>query len=128
MSVASIVLFCADAGRTARFYAALGAAFEEERHDAGPVHFAVELDDVHFALYDAGGDPVVAEHRAAGEVFVGFYVPSLDAAVEAITALGHPPVSPHEQMPWGCRVLVVDPDGRTVELNDREHCPASESG
>jgi hypothetical protein len=28
----------------------------------------------------------------------------------------------HEQMPWGCRVLLQDPDGRTVEINQRDHC------
>jgi hypothetical protein len=28
----------------------------------------------------------------------------------------------HEQMPWGCRVVVEDPDGRAIEVNDRTHC------
>ena len=29
----------------------------------------------------------------------------------------------HEQMPWGCRMVAEDPDGRAVEINQRGHCP-----
>jgi hypothetical protein len=31
-------------------------------------------------------------------------------------------MSGHERMDWGCRVVVQDPDGRAVELNQRGHC------
>jgi len=54
-------------------------------------------------------------------MFPGFYVDSLD---EVTAALAGSIVGDHEQMPWGCRILVLDPDGRTVEINQREHCPA----
>jgi lactoylglutathione lyase len=122
VDVASIVLFSAHAEQTVAFYRALGVQLLDERHDEGPVHVAAELGGVHFAIYEADGEPVVAWHRRPGEVFVGFYVESLDAVVQAATADGGRQVSAHEQMPWGCRVLLEDPDGRTVEVNDRSHC------
>jgi hypothetical protein len=28
----------------------------------------------------------------------------------------------HEQMPWDRRIVVEDPDGRAVEINQRGHC------
>ncbi|MGD0062645.1 MAG: hypothetical protein ABSB76_04285 [Streptosporangiaceae bacterium] len=34
-----------------------------------------------------------------------------------------PVLTAHEVMPWGCRVVAEDPDGRAVEINQRHHCP-----
>jgi predicted enzyme related to lactoylglutathione lyase len=122
VEVASIVLFSSQATAVAEFYAAVGATLIDEQHDDGPVHFAVELGDVHFAIYQADGNTKVASHRQPGESFLGFYVDSLDAVIGAMSTLGNQPTTEHEQMPWGCRILFEDPDGRTVEINDREHC------
>jgi hypothetical protein len=60
--------------------------------------------------------------RAAGGCFPGFWVDSLDAIVPALRALTTTVMSGHERMDWGCRVVVQDPDGRAVELNQRGHC------
>lgn len=122
LELASIVLFSNQPTALAEFYAAIGAAIVDERHDDGPVHFAVELDAVHFAIYHADGETVVAGHRRPGESFIGFYVDSLDDVVGALAAIGRSAVCEHQQMPWGCRILFDDPDGRTVEINDRKHC------
>ncbi|HTW19480.1 MAG TPA: VOC family protein [Mycobacteriales bacterium] len=122
--VASIVLFASDAPRCAEFYRSAGIALVDERHDDGPTHYAAELGPVHFAIYQATGPTASLEHRRPGEVFVGFYVDSLDRVVAALTALGMEASGTHEQMSWGCRQLFHDPDGRTVEINDRNHCPS----
>jgi lactoylglutathione lyase len=124
LEIASIVLYSNNAAELTSFYEAAGAALEREQHDDGPVHFAVEIGGVHFAIYQAEGDAVVAAHREPGEVFVGFYVDSLDSVVSAMASNGVLPVTRHEQMPWGCRILFRDPDGRTVEINDKSHCSA----
>jgi predicted enzyme related to lactoylglutathione lyase len=86
------------------------------------VHYATEIGTIHFAIYGAEGKPAVVGHRQPGEVFIGLYVDSLDAAVAALNKLGAPASAGHERVPWGCRVLYQDPDGRTVEINDRAHC------
>jgi lactoylglutathione lyase len=124
IEIASIVLYSNKVAELANFYAAVGAALENEQHEDGPVHFAVEIGSAHFAIYQADGDSVTASHREPGEVFVGFYVDSLDAVIGAMAGNGVSPIAPHEQMPWGCRVLFQDPDGRTVEVNDKSHCTA----
>jgi hypothetical protein len=64
------------------------------------------------------------ERRSGGSFFPGFYVESLDRAVQALTRAGAPILTRHEQMPWGCRVVAEDPDGRAVEVNQRGHCPS----
>ncbi|MDN5744941.1 MAG: hypothetical protein L0H31_07450 [Nocardioidaceae bacterium] len=59
---------------------------------------------------------------APGSTFVGFYVPSLDAAQAALVDHGTPVLMEHQTMPWGCRILVEDPDGRHIEVNQTHHC------
>jgi lactoylglutathione lyase len=119
--IASVVLFSSDAAGCARFYIAAGIPLEDEQHEDGPVHFAAAVGSVHFAVYQADGTTTVVEHRQPGEVFFGFYVDSLDDVVASLAGIGANQSGPHEAMPWGCRVLFRDPDGRTIEINDRQH-------
>jgi predicted enzyme related to lactoylglutathione lyase len=122
VTVASIVLFAADLQRTADFYRLLGIALDVERHDDGPAHAAGEVDGVHVAVHQAGPPGPVPAFRATGSTFTGFYVDSLDDAVAALTGWGAPVLAAHEVRPWGCRAVVLDPDGRAVEVNQRDHC------
>jgi predicted enzyme related to lactoylglutathione lyase len=122
IEMASLVLFAADIGRTVAFYRAVGVLLEDEDHGEGPVHAAAEVGEVHVAVYAAQAPGRHPARRAGGSDFPGFYVDDLDAGLAAVTALGAPLLSAHERMPWGCRVVVEDPDGRAVEINDRQHC------
>ena len=123
--MASLVLFAADSEATAAFYRALGVEFEDEDHGEGPVHFATEVGSIHLAIYPAQTPGRATEHRAVGGVFPGFYVESLDRAVNAVCRVDSRILTAHEQMPWGCRVVVEDPDGRAIEVNQRRHCRPS---
>lgn len=120
---ASLVLFSDRPERTAAFYRALGVQLEDEDHGDGAVHFAADVDGVHFAVLDAeaAGQRGPA-WRQGGCTFPGFYVESLDKVLHAVTALGVPVVHPHQTREWGCRTVVQDPDGRHIELNQRGHC------
>jgi lactoylglutathione lyase len=121
--LASMVLFAANPPATAAFYRALDLVLEDEHHGDGPIHFAVELGTVHFAIYPAQAPGRAAERRTGGNVFPGFYVESLERAVSALKQAGAPILTEHEQMEWGCRVVAEDPDGRAVEIKQRGHCP-----
>lgn len=120
--VASIVLFASDAEATAAFYRAIGLDLIDEVHEEGPVHFAAELGEVHFAIYAAGAPGRAPERRAGGSSFPGFYVSSLDQVEDVLARIGARVLSGHEEMPWGCRIVAEDPDGRPVEINQRSHC------
>jgi predicted enzyme related to lactoylglutathione lyase len=122
VEVASLVVFAADLDKTAAFYRAVGLDLELEDHGSGPVHFAAEVDSVHFAVYPADSAGRAPARRAAGGSFPGFYVESLDDTTTALVDLGTPFLQQHQDMPWGCRVVVTDPDGRPVEVNQRGHC------
>lgn len=123
IEVASLVLFAAEPEKTADFYRVAGIALEEEDHGEGPVHFAAEVGGVHVAIYPAGSSGRAPTIRQGGSSFPGFYVDSLDAVTAELTRLEAPLLGGHEEMPWGCRIVVEDPDGRPVEINQRQHCP-----
>ena len=120
--IASLVLFATNAQNTADFYRAIGLDLAEESHDEGPEHLAVELGPVHLAIYEAAIPGRAPERRSGGDTFPGFYVESLGEATNALRNLGAPLIREHEAMPWGCRIIVQDPDGRAVEVNQKEHC------
>jgi lactoylglutathione lyase len=122
IAVSSIVLFAGDAERTGAFYRALGVPLEAEDHGDGPVHLAADLDGVHFAVFE-GSDPGRDQPwRCAGSTFAGLYVESLDNTVGALRAFGARVLAEHEERDWGCRAVVEDPDGRAVEISQRDHC------
>jgi len=121
--IASLVLYAADPEATAAFYRALGLGLEDEDHGEGPVHFATELGPVHFAIYPARTAGQAGERGCGGSTFPGFYVASLDRAAQALARAGAATLTGHDQMPWGCRIVAEDPDGRAVEVNQRGHCP-----
>jgi lactoylglutathione lyase len=120
--VASIVVYSAHHSQAAAFYRAIGLPLEDEEHDDGPVHYACELGPVHFAVYPAEGPGSAPNRRAAGSTFPGFYVDSLETVAAGLSKLSAPILGDHEHMPWGCRVVFQDPDGRPVEINQRDHC------
>lgn len=120
--VSSIVLFSARADRTIAFYRSVGIQFEEEDHGDGVVHAATDVGDFHFAIFAAADSEVTPGWRVGGSTFIGFYVDSLDATIKALTSIDVKVLADHEVRDWGCRVVVEDPDGRAVEINQRAHC------
>ena len=90
-----------------RFYSALGARFQSERHGDGPEHYAATLDGgLVLELY-----PVPDGSTPDAGLRLGL---SVDDIGETLRSLGQT-VTPR-QTQWGLRALVRDPDGRTVEL------------
>ncbi len=118
----ALVVYASDTARAAAFYRAVGVDLEDEDHGEGPVHFAADLGGVHFAIYPAEAPGRAPARRSGGASFPGFYVSSLDRVTAALAGLGAPVLQPHQEMPWGCRIVVEDPDGRPVEVNQRDHC------
>lgn len=119
MHLDAIILFSARAGEVVRFYRAIGLPLEDERHGDGPLHWACELGPVHLAIYAAEGGEAPGR-REGGATQLGFQVGGdLEAAVTAGTGAGGALLQAVEEVPWGRRALLADPDGRPVELNQR---------
>jgi len=106
-----VVLRSSDIARAAAFYSCLGLQFKLHRHGSGPEHFAAELPGGVFELY-----PLSAEGASTLGTRIGFRVPSVDAALAALSANPAAIVTPAKDSEWGRRAVVADPDGHRVEL------------
>ena len=121
--IASLVLFSGRIDKAVAFYRTVGLDLDCEEHGDGALHFAVDVGGVHFAILDAtGGRGRAPSWRLPGSSFPGFWVPSLADTVSALAAQGAPVLVEHELREWGCRAVLEDPDGRAVEINQRDHC------
>lgn len=110
----SLILYAADLKRTCEFYSRLGVPLEEEKHGDGPVHFAGELGSAHIAVFAA--KPGNALKRGeGGATQIGFRVDSVEKALASVA--GAKVLIPLQEVPWGKRAVIEDPDGRPVELN-----------
>ena len=103
-----IVLRCAHLDAARSFYEALGAHFVEEKHGEGPRHYAATFGGMTLELYPGEADVGTR---------VGFAVADVDAAVSTLQALGASVRVAPRDSPWGRRAVVLDPDGRRVELH-----------
>ncbi len=107
MKINLLVLRTARLDELQKFYSALGARFECERHGNGPDHYAATLgDDFVLELYPCIDGAVPDPGLRLGV--------SVDSIGEVLRSIGQS-VAPR-QTKWGLRALVRDPDGRTVEL------------
>jgi lactoylglutathione lyase len=106
-----VVLRSADMARAAAFYSRLGLQFMRHRHGTGPEHFAAELPGGVFELY-----PLTADGPSTLGTRIGFRVPSVDAAIAALSDFPGAIITAPRDSEWGRRAVVADPDGHRVEL------------
>lgn len=106
-----IVIRAKDLARTGTFYRALGLSFVTHAHGKGPLHLANQTTGPIFEIY-----PLQEKDLPTTSTRIGFSVPSVDEAYEALLALGGEPISSPRDSEWGRRAVVADPDGHRVEL------------
>ncbi len=112
LSLSLLVLKTSQLDRLKAFYECIGCEFVKEKHGKGPIHYAAEIEECLLELY-----PIPAgKDSGASTVRVGFRVERLDEVItlfrEQALSIDQTPV----QSPWGYRAVVIDPDGRKVEL------------
>jgi predicted enzyme related to lactoylglutathione lyase len=111
ITLSLVVLRSPDIVRAAAFYTRLGLQFSRHRHGSGPEHFAAELPGGVFELY-----PISSDGQSTLGTRIGFRVPSVDAALAALSDFPGAVVMPAKDSEWGRRAVVADPDGHRVEL------------
>jgi predicted enzyme related to lactoylglutathione lyase len=98
------------------FYEALGLQFGEERHGNGPLHFSAHVGQTVFEIYPL---PKSIE-KADPTTRLGFTVEGLDETIRRLKAAGVPVATEPKRTEWGYGAVVKDPDGRSVELNQKQ--------
>jgi catechol 2,3-dioxygenase-like lactoylglutathione lyase family enzyme len=110
VSLSLLVLRCTNLQSTLGFYRLLGLSFTEEQHGTGPLHYSAALGEAVLELYPAQNDQNVERIR------IGFTVNSLPETLQTLQENGVKVLSSPRQTAWGIMAVVLDPDGRTVEI------------
>lgn len=92
------------------FYQQLGLQFTHHRHGNGPLHYATEMNGLVFEIYPLPKASVKPDKSTR----LGFTVQKLDTLLSQLDA--NAITSPPQQQEWGYTAVVMDPDGRKIEL------------
>lgn len=98
------------------FYQALGIALVEEKHGKGPVHFAAVMGEFVFEIYPLSAD----QSDSVDFTRLGFRVANLEVVLSQLQERSVPILSPIRNTAWGLNAVVSDPDGRAVDLFQRQ--------
>lgn len=111
MNLNLLVLRCKNIEATKNFYEKLGLKFVKEQHGKSPIHYSTEIDQITIELYPLKEGYPVESNR------LGFRVDFNDIQTYLVH-VGIEIVSEYE-FSNQLIVVVVDPDGRKVELSNR---------
>jgi lactoylglutathione lyase len=112
-----VVLRTAKMDATRQFYHTLGLQLNQEQHGAGPVHFSCASGNTILEIYPAA-DGTAPERKSGGATMLGFSINSLDVLLSVLKSQATPVIGEPKDSPWGRRAVVLDPDGRAVELSE----------
>src|SRR5947209_298845 len=101
VSLKLLVLKTRQVDRLRDFYQALGVALTEERHGAGPPHFAGNVGDATLEVY-----PLPEGAAVDSTTRLGFAVENLAHVVQALRAAGAAIADEPRQTAWGLRAVV----------------------
>ena len=116
-SLSLLVLRTERIGACLEFYRRLGLTLVEEKHGKGPVHYSSSFNGITIEIYPET-QKNHTENRAERTIRLGFTVESRAATLEFLEALGAVVLKPPSITQWGHRAVVLDPDGREVEINE----------
>jgi predicted enzyme related to lactoylglutathione lyase len=111
-----IVLKTRQVEQVRTFYQVLGLDLTEEQHGKGPIHFAGRIGDVVIEIYPLPNDASLVDSSTR----LGFDVENVAQVIMALDSIGTCIVSLPKDTPWGFQAIVKDPDGRSVELTQRQ--------
>jgi lactoylglutathione lyase len=116
-SLSLLVLRTARIGACLEFYQRLGLAMVEEKHGKGPVHYSSSSNGITVEIFPETKKNYI-ENGAERTLRLGFMVESLAETLESLKAIGATVLNPPSITQWGHLAVVLDPDGREVEINE----------
>lgn len=112
MQLTLLVIRCADIHAAARFYSMLGLELEYHRYDGSPMHYSGKSGITVIEIY-----PLAKEQEQPDKnLRIGFTLSGFDEVIQKLEAEAVVFVSSPAQTPFGYSAVILDPDGRKVEL------------
>lgn len=117
ISLSLLVLRTARIDACLEFYRRLGLVLTEEKHGKGPVHYSSSSNGVIIEIYPQP-QKNVTENVAEASIRLGFTVEALAATLELLETAGARVLRSPALTRWGHVAIMLDPDGREVEINE----------
>lgn len=118
ITLSLMVLRCHDIDVSRAFYEQLGLSFTQESHGQGPLHYVATINRLVIELYPQNSDDQQGKENS-DPIRIGFTIGFLDNVIQSIQEKGNKIHSMPRQTQWGYRAVIIDPDGRKVELAER---------
>jgi len=105
-----LVIRCRDIEASKQFYANIGMKFQKEQHGKGAEHYAAEFGSLVFELYP------LQDNENPDRTRLGFSVTHLIEKANLLRSENYCIIQDIQEFANELRMLVQDPDGRSVEL------------
>lgn len=112
MDIRLLVLRTADIKRLAEFYSLLGLSFEYHTHGGSPYHYSATIRQMVLEIYPLAK----GQEEADKNVRLGFDIDNFDETIKLLKEKEIQFSSEPALTEFGFMTIVVDPDGRKIEL------------
>jgi lactoylglutathione lyase len=116
MKILLLVLRTSDTKRLAEFYVLFDLTFEYHKHGNSPYHYSASIGQTVLEIYPLAKGQTEADKNLR----LGFGIDNFDAVIEKLKILKVPFSMEPTQTDFGFMAVVVDPDGRKIELYKKE--------
>jgi len=112
MNLRLLVLRTPDPKRLADFYSLLGLAFDYHKHGNSPFHYSAMIGQTVLEIYPL----TKSQTEADKNLRLGFGIDNFETVIEGLKESGIVFSQEPTQTDFGFMAIVVDPDGRKIEL------------
>ncbi|RBQ02799.1 VOC family protein [Pedobacter miscanthi] len=112
MEIRLLVLRTADTKHLVNFYSLLGLNFEYHKYGNSPFHYSANNGSTVFEIYPLAKDQIEADKNLR----LGFGLENFEEAIKALKATKVPFVHEPNETAFGFMAIIIDPDGRKIEL------------
>jgi lactoylglutathione lyase len=112
MELRLLVIRTTDMARLAEFYSLFGLTFDYHKHDKSPYHYSATLGSTTLEIYP------LAKGQSGADINLrlGFAVESFETIVKLLKEKETQFLSEPMQTDYGFMTIIMDPDGRKIEL------------
>lgn len=110
-----LVVRTSDMQKLVGFYALLGFTFHYHQHGNSPYHYSATIDGTVIEIYPL----TKSQPEADKNLRLGFELDDFDVVISSLKEAEVQFISEQAQTDFGFMAVVVDPDGRRVELYEK---------
>lgn len=112
MDISLLVLRTTDIKSLANFYSLLGLVFEYHKHGNSPYHYSATIGQTVLEIYPLAKNQITPDNNLR----FGFGIDNFDEKIRQLKKLRTTFSSEPLQTEFGFIAIIVDPDGRKIEL------------